>query len=240
MLEMKSVQTSHGVIPLHMSGEGEDRPVVLAICGAFAPFDYLSWLGDRLPEAEVVITHLPGLLTAPPDVVSVSSFAYAFIDLIESFYIGRRIVVIGLSVGGLVALSINSESVAAVIAVDPPLSTAKLWPLIDWASMARGQMTPTQQDWLWRIFGYGSTIEDRCYHDIVSELSRPARVIVAGDSLGARRQITELPGLLDTTDVEFLKRNNLISVQVVDGVGHDVAVRRPEVLVAEIRAALTP
>jgi hypothetical protein len=53
MYELRGVQTPYGVIPLHVSGEGEARPVVLAICGTFAPFDYLSWLGDRLPEAEV-------------------------------------------------------------------------------------------------------------------------------------------------------------------------------------------
>jgi pimeloyl-ACP methyl ester carboxylesterase len=172
--------------------------------------------------------------------VSVDNFARAFLDLIESFYVGRPVVVIGLSIGGLVALSLNTEAVMAVIAVDPPLSTAKLWPLIDWASAARQQMAPAQEDWLWHIFGYGQGIEERCYRDIVSGLTRPARVIVAGNLLGARRRITQLPGLLDAADVEFLAQQQLLSVRVVDGVGHDVATHKPEILVAEIRAALIP
>jgi len=179
-------------------------------------------------------------MSAPPDEISIKSFAIAFLDLIESFYVGRRVVVVGLSVGGLVALALNSMAVEAVIAVDPPLSTAKLWPLSDWATVARTQMTPAQQEWLWRILGYGLTIEDRDYHSILNALQRPARILVAGNALGQRRETTEMPGLLDAEDIAFLSTHPLLIVQHVPGVSHDIASQCRDLFVTAIREALTP
>jgi hypothetical protein len=46
----------HGEAP----GQADDRPIVLAITGAFAPRDGFDQLAQRLPGAAVLIGHLPG------------------------------------------------------------------------------------------------------------------------------------------------------------------------------------
>jgi pimeloyl-ACP methyl ester carboxylesterase len=237
---MRGVRTSFGVIPLCSEGLDTSRPVILAIRGAFAPFDQLSWLGAQLPEAEVVVAHLPGLIGPLPEAVSIQGFANAFRELIETIYAGRQVVVVGASIGGLVALSLNSDRVKGVVAIDPPLSTAKLWPLRDWAETARPALSVAHQEWLWRILGYGPKVEDRCYDSVIENLKRHAHVIVAGVALHPRRNLASMPGLLDAADIALLRSHPLLTVRVAREAGHDVATEHPSLLLNTIREALTP
>jgi pimeloyl-ACP methyl ester carboxylesterase len=224
-------QTAFGPVPTWGRFESfqEDRPLLLAIRGAFASADYLNDYADRLPGFDVVVAGLPGLSTVWAAEVSVTAFALAFDDIIRA-HARPSITAMGVSVGALVAMALREP--ARIVAVEPPLSTAKLWPLRRWALRALHDGMPALHErWMWSILGYtADQAEGRDYLPILNNLNQPVEVVAGDLPLFPVREVGVMPSLLGNDDRRLLAAHPLIRLEVAQGAGHDVPKEAPDTL----------
>lgn len=204
-----------------------DKPLVLVIGGAFAiPRPRLFELQDWLPEAAVLAAHLPGNHSPNVAVHTVAAYAKLFDDVVRQ--VARPAVVVGDSVGGLVALSMRERLIEAFALLEPPLVTGKLWPLI-----------PTFQGWLkarpreayLRLFLRGvfgvreRSVESLDYGHLVDGLDRPAWALMGDEPLMPPRPFESMPSLLDEPERERLRAHPMVQVRSIEGIGHNVGGR---------------
>lgn len=192
MVEARGVMTSHGPVILWGRFAPDPRPPALIIRGAFAEKDIYARLPDDLPGFNVFLTHLPGMHTPFLPVSSVQSFAAAY-D--EAF--AQPVHALGFSVGGLVAMAMRNT--ASVVAVDPPLQTAPLWPLRGFLDNVAENASEDMKAWVRGLFGI---TENRDYRPLVKP---DHHVIIAGEPLEPERDPIPCPGLITREDREWLR-----------------------------------
>jgi hypothetical protein len=182
-------ETSKGRIPV--SGSFDGRPKVLAITGAWAPPNEMSLLHRTIPDYDALVARLPGNGTPHLAETSIPAWAVAYGEVVDQ--IGPA-VLLGLSVGALVALGIRSENLRAIVAVDPPLATSKLWPMTDWLR-AR---PPEDRAMVEHIFGvYPDRVEERHYLTLLDGVAAPLHSIVGSRALFPQRPLDRMPSLVD-------------------------------------------
>ena len=233
MVETIDVQTGFG--PIHFVGRDTGAPVILLITGTFANVNQMDRLQDRFPAADVLRAHLPGNHCPPLMDASISMFADAFTEALDVRFAGRPVILVGLSVGALVAFAIRSTLVRAILAVEPPLVMAEAWPL---ESLPQ-QAAPGNEAFLWNVIGLGrETMEPRDYRALVPQISVPTHVLL-GDPPPPRGPLREtLPGLVGPLGRAAFRVNPLITIEDLPGVGHHVVrYAAPELLAAIQRTA---
>lgn len=241
-LERKNYRTSRGDVPLWGVFEEHDpaRPVLLLIRGAFAGAEDWTVFISAFPQADVVLAHLPGMHSPFLRRSSIGDFAKAFDEVIARAFQGRRVVVVGLSMGGLVALSLQAEPVGGIIACDPPLSTDRLWPLID---MFRGNLadqatSPDLCKWITNLFGLTLTdVANVDYRPLLDALRFKVDIIIGGVPLEPARPLDAQPGLMTQEDRAFVIAHPMVRSLVVPG-GHNVPRAAPWQVVAVVNRAL--
>jgi pimeloyl-ACP methyl ester carboxylesterase len=188
--------------------ESEHRPVVLMLHGAMRSSEVLAPWGDRLSDVcDIVLMDLPGHgRSTSLRALSIQNMAEAIGEAISQSLSNRRVLIVGESLGGTVALAIGgaaSGPVAAVFAADPPMTTAKLW---NAGSALRPRMgasaEPTLADRLGRdAFGLiPGGCEELIYYPVVGALAVPA-VIATGDvPLHPPRRSQGVPCMFDAVD----------------------------------------
>lgn len=230
------IETSRGTIPL--AGQlGRAGPVVLAVNGAYAAPSALSTLADFLPETNVLVGRLPG--NHAPWLLRnrFSDFVAAYSEAIQA--LARPVILLGASVGGLVALASKAPNLAAIIAADPPLRTAKLWPLHQDYQRRWAVAGPPEREFLSDVLGIsGDLIEDRDYTHLADAVGAPTRIIIGGEPLFPPRSISELPGLIDEPERIQLRSTPAVSVVTVAAVGHNIPGRAADVLIETLRNAV--
>jgi pimeloyl-ACP methyl ester carboxylesterase len=226
----------HGEAP----GQADDRPIVLAITGAFAPRDGFDQLAQRLPGAAVLIGHLPGNHCPPLAVNSVGAFAKAYDAAIGQ--IGRPTVVCGSSIGGLVALALRAPNVRGLVVLEPPLRTAGLWPLIPrLQALLHEGPAPHVVDFIWNVFGVSlSTVEDRSYLSLLDGLQAPTGCVLGGIPLQPPRSLAKDPSYVDEPERAALRAHPAIHTHVVPEVGHNVQGEAGRPVLSAIRTLLKP
>lgn len=203
--------------------EGE-RPLVLSIDGAFAIERPRSFeLASYLPEAAVLNAHLPGNHCPEPVSQSVGVYAALYGDVLRQ--IGRPAVVVGASVGALVALGLHQPLVKGLVAVEPPLLTGKIWPLVaslrGW--LARHPDDAERRAFIWNVLGVSEDAhENRDYRGLLDQLRVPAWAMFGAEPLGAPRAYDVMPSLVDEPERALLRAHPLVQTREVDGVGHNV------------------
>lgn len=136
--------------------------------------------------------------------------------------VGPETVVIGESLGGLVALGLGSTGVRATIAIDPPLTTAKAWPvrlsLIDYARNNPG----AGADGLLSLFGYRQDgfVEDKIFYDYLRASIVPTFIITGNIPLHPQRSSPVPPCLIDQVDRYFA--HNFTSAKVYETSGSHI------------------
>ncbi len=201
-----------------------NQPVVLFINGAFSIERPRSFeLPDLLPSASVMNAHLPGNHCPWLTSHSVDAFAAAYSDALDQ--IGRPCIVIGASIGALVALSIRSEWVRGLVILEPPLQTGKLWCLVD-SFRSKLAASPGDLDlkaFLWNVFGISDIVhENRDYRPLLETLSVPGWAAFGGVPLLPPRATPSLPSLVDEPERVLMRANSLLKTEVVPTVGHNV------------------
>jgi hypothetical protein len=200
------------------------RPLVLFINGAFSierprPFE----LPVLLPTANVLIAHLPGNHCPHLSSESVETFAAGYAEVLDQ--IALPSVVIGASVGALVALSVRSARLAGQVIIEPPLQTGKLWCLVR-SFRERLAAQPDDhrlRDFLQNVFGITSNgFENRDYRPLVDSISVPGWAIFGEIPLLPPRDLAELPSLVDEPERELLRAHPMLLSEIVPTVGHNV------------------
>lgn len=218
------VETSLGIIPVF--GKPTGRLSVLVITGAWAHPETGHRLGTILPEYDFLIARLPGNRSPELAETSIAAWASAFDELADQL---RVDVVAGFSVGALVALAMRSPSIKAVVSVEPPLRTRKLWPLFE-LIRERPEKALAQN-----IFGvFPDHIEERDYTAVIGTLKAKLVTLVGSDALYPERGFINIPSLVDEPERSLCAaRGPLI---VVPGCGHDVPFYGRQTLLRVLKA----
>ena len=202
--------TSNGPIAAYsaLSPASEGRPVAVLLHGALRNSQALvGWAGQLSGICDTVLIDLPGhgrSSSAGP--ASIQGMAETVHEAICSALADRRVLIVGESLGGTVALAIGGVGagpIKAVFAADPPMTTGKLWNLAGVFRSVMGKSAePTFADRLGReTFGITpSGIEELIYYPLIGGLQVPA-VIATGDvPLLPPRQMAGVACLFDAVD----------------------------------------
>jgi pimeloyl-ACP methyl ester carboxylesterase len=200
---VRPFETSLGTILLHGIDFTSDRPAVLGISGAFAKPDEMERLPLITEPARAgFVTHLPGNHCPPLRETSIEAFAQALDEVLAQ--LARPFVIVGLSVGGLVALAMKTPR--GVVAVDPPLTIANLWPM---PAEVRADLP---------LAG----IDRPTYHHLIDGLAIPTHVVVGSELLFPQRAISRFPSLVSQEDRAFMAANPHVRLSVAPNSGHDI------------------
>lgn len=243
-MQMTVIQTGLGPIPLWSpAGALESaKPLVLVITGAWAePDDMIKTPAVVAPAWDAAVMRLPGNGTPALAETSIAAWARAVGELIETAFAGRPVVLVGLSVGALVALGVRSGQVRRVIALEPPLVMSKLWPMADRLA-ARWRDDPASRQVVEAVFGVtGGPREERTYFHLFD--GAPSVDIIVGETpLYPERSLEHFPSFVDGPERGWLAARPGVTVHVAAGAGHNVHVFAPdllrEVLLAGLHMAL--
>jgi pimeloyl-ACP methyl ester carboxylesterase len=219
------IETPHGEAWLW--GEADaltgDKPVVLKLHGAFSIARPRTFeLQRELPEAAVLCAHLPGWHCPRAATPSVESFAALYSDVLRQ--IGRPAIVVGSSVGALVAFAIRAPQVKGIVALEPPLVTGKLWPLAEpFRDRLRNGADAYEREFLWSVFGLSETrFQDRDYRPLLERLAVPTLVMLGGLPLMPQRSQERLASLVDDPERRLLAAHPNVRVRELAAVGHNV------------------
>lgn len=185
---------------------------VLLIPGALRSATNLAGWAERIPGLR--LQSLPAHGGEPAIEWSLDAWIRHF-----QKFVSPETVVIGESLGGLVALGLGSKGIRGVIAIDPPLTTAKAWPvrlsLVDYAKKNPGRGA----DGLLSIFGYNQngSIEDKIYYDYIRTSIAPTFIVTGDVPLHPQRSSAVPPCLVDDVDRYFL--NNFTRARVYEIAG---------------------
>ena len=189
----------------------------------------LDWRTLLAPDTDVIFAELPGHGRSPAMVpTSVEIFAANVLQALQSTLSGRDVVLVGESLGGLVALAIagmSPDPVRAVLAADPPLTTAKLWHVATaiGGAVARDPDNAFLRSFAEEIFGLGaSTRTDRIYYSLLKDAQIPIHIVTGDLPLLPPRNVSGVPCLVDDVD-RFVLANlyaTQVQLHVVDNCGH--------------------
>lgn len=181
----------------------------------------LSAWKTLLPDADVRFVDIPGQGREPRlETPSLEAIAERYMALIP-----REAVLVGESLGGLVALKMAAHGYRA-IAVDPPLWTAKLWvlhALLPNVVARNAETAPWFADMADVFFGVrqGEPVRSVNYWPLLDAAASPVYVIAASEPLWPQRQITlvpaNTPSVLDEVDAHNLARHPNVRFRQLPG-----------------------
>jgi len=220
------VQTGLGPIPLSSppGALASGKPIVLVITGAWAAADDMVRTPAVVaPAWDAAVMRLPGNGTPELAETSVAAWAAAVSELVETAFAGRAVVLLGLSIGALVALGVRSPRVRRVIAVEPPLVMSKLWPLAGRLAV-RWRDDPGARPVVEAVFGVtGAGAEERTYFGLF-EGAAPVDVVLGETALFPERPLERFPSFVDTAEREWLAAQPGVETHVAPGAGHNIHV----------------
>jgi pimeloyl-ACP methyl ester carboxylesterase len=236
-LVRRDVATGLGAIALWSRPDIFDaaatKPVVLTIGGSFSPLEDLKNLPDVLGIlADACLMRFPGSGAPPLATFAISDVARAIGELLEGAFPGRPVVLLGISIGGAVALGVRAPNVARVIAVDPPLRTGKLWPILEpIRQILRTTDDPSVRDMAFETFGVGEhELVERDYFPVLDGLRAPADIVLGEQPLEPERPTQRLPSLVGVADRRRLAQHPRIRLHIARGAGHNVVGQAPRVV----------
>jgi hypothetical protein len=231
-VQVVNFETTLGTVPVWGRFDTFDRsrPLLLVIRGFTPDPSQLVSMPDRLPGADVMLASLPGLHSPGLADVSLAAFSRAFDEVADA--LGRAVVVLGVSLGGLVALGLRSAWVRSVVALDPPLSSAALWPIAD-----QFEASGVGAEWLRAVCGVGVP-EPVSYRGALDGLRVPALVLLGGEPHGPRLTDGRLPSLVSADDRMAYEVHPMVTTKVLEGVGHNIPVQGLAAMMGALRGAL--
>lgn len=240
-LVRREVTTSRGVAQIRGRPEifGSRRPLLLALPGLFAGPNDLARLPEALAQiADVAHLRLEDCPPAVLDQASPAAFARFVDELIAQLFADRPVVVAGASIGATVALGVRAAAVRRIVAIEPILATAALWPLPE-ALRAHLRSRPDElrtHELFWRLFGVGpDAVEPRDHREVLAGLSVPVDVVLAGEALGEPRTITSFPSLVAPAERAWFAALPIARLHQAPGTNHNVQVQAAK-LVQEVAA----
>lgn len=229
--------TTLGTIPLwHRPGAlASAKPVMLSITGAFAVPDTMSKMPAVVGDGcDCFLMHLPGNHTPSLAEMTVDAFGRALSEVIAAAFGDRAVVLQGISIGALTALAVRAPQVRRIVAVEPPLATAKLWPMLGPLAemIAAAPDDANLAAFAWGVFGVDAdgSVTGRDYARLFDGLDVPVDVVLGDQPLMPERQVANYPSFLDLPEREALVARPNVTVHVGPGAGHNVPFQAPFVL----------
>ncbi len=210
-----------------------DHPVLLCLLGFAAPPQRFFPVQNFLPDAAVLIGHLPGNHCPALETCSLGAFAHAYTYVVRTALAGRPLVVMGESLGGLIALAMEVPGMRR-LALDPPFRAPDDPLFVD---QCRGliRQQPHQADLAWALLGVATDrLEPR---DFTHLIGRPARVLVG--SHNAPLKPGEAQSVVSDEERTRLLRSPAVWLTVVEEAGHVVAARASNMIVGILQEMLT-
>lgn len=194
------------------------RPVAVFIHGLGRQISDI-WPGVAMAErcADVLLLSLPGVQTDEIAVPSIDNIAKMYLCAIRAVVGARPSLIIGESVGGLVALAM-APGVDRVVLIDPPLTMSDQWPI--WWSI---EHSPPGS------LGFPKTLLDECvgtspeaseqisYLHLVKDGSK-VRVICGAEPLLPPRDLKYSPSLVKPEEIAYMRACGA-TVDIIPG-GH--------------------
>jgi pimeloyl-ACP methyl ester carboxylesterase len=220
---VKTFQTTFGPVPVWGEIAGE-KPLLFVIRGAFDELDAMTRLQEHAPDFDVALVHLPGMHTPYFDECSVHAFARAYDEILADLARPRTIL-LGLSTGALVAMAMRNAQ--AIVAVEPPLSPAAMWPLIPRVrSAARADADVAR--WVRGIFGVTQTGVEPIDYSPLLAVWAPGVVLLAGEPLEPPRPVGRLPSLVSPDARARIAQAPHLRTAVIPGTGHNIPAHAPD------------
>jgi hypothetical protein len=181
-------------------------PRVVAIHGFARSTEALEPLADIVPDLGFLL--LPGHNDAPAfaNAASVEAWTVGFAEFLSTY--AEPPLLIGESVGAVIAMSVPSR---AVVAVEPLLSVENLWPFHIAVQKARARGVPISPEF--------DTLFVSPFHAVLDQIRSPTLVIAAGDPLLPQRETRRTPSVLDDDDFAAYARHPLVEARRIEG-GH--------------------
>ncbi|HEV7385056.1 MAG TPA: alpha/beta fold hydrolase [Phenylobacterium sp.] len=242
-LVRRDVTTRFGVIALWSRPDifgASAKPVVLVIGGSFSPAEDLKTLPDAVGIlADTCIMRLPGAGAPPLTSLAIADVALAVGELVESIFPRRPVVLLGVSIGAVVALGVRAANIARVVAIEPPLVTGGLWPIVAPLREALGKTHDRLvHDMAFQTFGVAAQeVETRNYLAVLRGLCAPADVVLGETPLEPERPVGRFPSLVGAAERRELARNPRIRLHVAPGAGHNVIAQAPRFVLAIVLEA---
>ncbi len=227
--------------------EYPDRPLILLIHGALANHKHLlRWSQLWSQEFDVRLVDLPGHgRSEAPLQATFAAFVVAIHHLVGQHLAPRPVIVVGESLGGLIALALGNAPPAnliAVAALGPPFSTAGLWPMTDQLRQELSLQPDNAflRDFAFQVFGVSSdtdVVQDRLYAAWLTHLAIPALVLAGDRPLGERRVLSSIPSLIAETDRDLLRTrvSDRFKFGVISDTGHLITARHPRATFEAVR-----
>lgn len=199
-----------------------DYPLVVFLHGAGRKAGVFEpWRKLLLGKADVCLIDFPGHGLSPALLpASIDVFAQAVDRLLRAQFAKRRILIVGESFGGLVAMKLAGgeadNPVKAILAADPPFTTAKQWAIIN---TFRAKFTREPEDTFFfsfaeEVFGITPTsVTERIYYPLLATLKVPTMLVTGDLPMLPPRVLKSVACLNDPVD-EFVI-DNLYSDKVM-------------------------
>ena len=201
------------------------RPLVIMLHGARRTAAHLAPWVERLAEdADVMLIDLPGHgqseAVIPATLEAIGGSVRHAIGAVAAH---RRVILVGESLGGLVALSLagrpGPSPIVGVIACDPPMSTGKLWTLQSnlLPDITTGSPSAALLSLAWEMFGLApDRIEERIYYTLLDSLQLPTAIIAGDLPLFPSRLTGRIPCVFDAVDRYVVQRFYSDTVQLLE------------------------
>ncbi|WP_372783461.1 hypothetical protein [Phenylobacterium sp.] len=201
------------------------KPMVLAIGGTFSPVEDLKNLPNALSVlADACIMRMPGADAPPLTSFAVSDIALAVGEFIEAVFPRRPVMLLGVSLGAVVALGVRARNLVRVVAIEPPLITGGLWPIVGPLREVLGRTTDLAAgDMVFEAFGVSAhETADRNYLSLLDGLRAPADVILGGEPLEPERPVKRFPSLVTAAARRRLAQDPRVRLHLIPEAGHNL------------------
>lgn len=221
-------------------------PVVVALHGLLRTSKMLQPMLEPLAaEAELVVVGLPGHGYSPrmlrPDLDKLTA---AFVSAIRQLAPRRKIVLLGESLGGLVAAAAAPIVDAAFsLLLDPPLTMGKQWAVQKNIRSVCKEVSAEDVGWITAIaetmFGMEPTgIRDLRYHNLLGPIAGRCAILTGDEPLlPVREKLMNVPCCLDDEDIALIRDRFGEAIQIMrfSGTGHPLVDQQPAGIVHLMR-----
>lgn len=234
-LVQKDVATRLGPVRLWIAPEppGSTKPIVLAIPGILAPVEEIAKLGEGFGIlATLAIVRLPSASDAALSDGSLDALSRAVGEVIETVFAGRRVVLLGVSIGAVAALGVRASNLARVVAVEPTLASGKLWPLLDpLRAHLRQTADAVSKAFVFEMFGIdGFHAVSRDHGAVLDGVEVPVEVVLGETPLAPERPLARFPSFVAEEERRMLGDRPGVKLHLVRGTGHNVVGQAPRAM----------
>ncbi|HLZ77349.1 hypothetical protein [Phenylobacterium sp.] len=223
----ESVKTRLGVVRLQTSPGPADsvRPLVFALPSSLSTPENFAAVQQRLELlADMCVMTLP--IGAAYDLAAhtVQGLTALVGELLESRYPDRPVVLLGASIGAVIALGVRARNLARIVAVEPPLVTAGLWPVLDaFGEHLRQVKDELSEAYISGTFGVTQTdVVGLDHRWVLQGLNVPVDVMLAEEPLEPRRALARHPSLVGEAERRLLAATPGVRLHLVAGTGHNL------------------